>query len=101
MKNEAYLNLAPTPHTICEGAREALSLIPEKTDQELYFPAEPEAEEPQEEEEEPVVEPTYTAVTEIEGKNPKTEGWYEKVGEDYVLTTDEEPVEEKIYYVKN
>lgn len=94
MKNEAYLNLAPTPHTIREGAREALSLIPEKTDQELYFPAEPE-------EEEPVVEPTYTAVTETEGMNPKTAGWYEKVDEEYVLTTDEEPVEGKTYYVKS
>lgn len=99
MKNEAYLNLAPTPHTICEGAREAFSLIPEKTDHELYFPAEPEVEEPQEEEEE--VEPTYTAVEDVTGKNPSTEGWYEKVEENYVLTEDEEPVDGKVYYVKN
>jgi hypothetical protein len=47
---------------------------------------------------------TYAAVDKTgsgySSKNPKTEGWYEKVGEDYVLTTDEEPVEEKIYYVR-
>jgi hypothetical protein len=94
MKNEAYLNLAPTPHTIREGAREAFSLIPEKTDQELYFPAEPE-------EEEQEVEPTYTAVDDVVGKNPHTLGWYELVENEYVLTEDEEPAEGKTYYVKN
>ena len=48
MKNEGYLNISPVPHTILEAAREALSEIQEKTDQELYFPVVEEVEEEEE-----------------------------------------------------
>ena len=49
-KNEGFLNVIPMPHTVGEAFREALSEIPEKTDQELYFPEESQNEEPDEEE---------------------------------------------------
>ena len=39
-KDESFLNVVPMPHTVGETFREALSEIPEKTDQELYFPEE-------------------------------------------------------------
>ena len=39
-KDESFLNVVPMPHTLGETFREALSEIPEKTDQELYFPEE-------------------------------------------------------------
>ncbi len=40
-----------------------------------------------------------TAVTSTTGKNPKNEGWYVKVGNDYVLTTDTTPGENTTYYI--
>jgi hypothetical protein len=46
----------------------------------------------------PVTEVTYEAVTPTEGANPKTSGWYEKDGSNYVLTTDETVGEQKTYY---
>lgn len=45
--------------------------------------------------------PTYTAVSETTGKNPKTEGWYVKDGENYVATTDTTPKTGTTYYVKS
>lgn len=39
------LNLNGAPHTICEIGRESLSMVPEKTDEELYAP-QPEEEKP-------------------------------------------------------
>lgn len=39
------------------------------------------------------------AVTTTTGKNPKSEGWYVKSGDDYVLTTDTTPQENTTYYV--
>lgn len=41
---------------------------------------------------------TYTAVTDTTDKNPKTEGWYVKDGEDYVLTEDTTPQASTTYY---
>lgn len=46
----------------------------------------------------PVTEVTYETVTPTEGANPKTSGWYEKDGSNYVLTTDETVGEQKTYY---
>lgn len=43
---------------------------------------------------------TYTEVETPTG-NPSTQGWYEKVGESYVLTTDDTVQSEKTYYTKN
>ena len=40
----------------------------------------------------------YTAVTPTGNENPKEEGWYEKSGNDYVLTTDTTITEGKTYY---
>lgn len=39
-----------------------------------------------------------TAVTSTTGKNPKNEGWYVKVGNEYELTTDTTPGENTTYY---
>lgn len=93
-ENEGYRNVIPVPHTLGETFREALSEIPEKTDHELYFPVE---EEEEEEEEQVVV--NYVAVEDVEGKIPSALGWYEKNGDEYVLTQDNEPVEGKTYYI--
>ena len=41
---------------------------------------------------------TYTAVTPIGTENPVTEGWYEKNGEDYVLSEDTTVNASKTYY---
>ena len=46
-------------------------------------------------------QPTYTAVTVTEGKNPAEEGWYEEAGGVYTLTADTEPAEGKTYYTKD
>ena len=46
----------------------------------------------------PVTSTSYTAVTPAQGDNPKANGWYEKVGADYVLTTDTEVDDQKTYY---
>ena len=43
---------------------------------------------------------TYDAVTPEAGDNPKTEGWYEVVNGQYVLTDDEEVASGKTYYAK-
>lgn len=90
--NEGYRNVIPVPHTIGETFREALSEITEKTDQELYFPTDNEDQGEQ-------VVVTYVPVDDVEGKIPSALGWYEKSGEDYVLTEDNEPVEGKTYYI--
>lgn len=45
-------------------------------------------------------EPTYTAVTNPTG-NPKTQGWYEKSGDTYVLTEDTTVQSGKTYYTKS
>lgn len=48
---------------------------------------------------------TYTKVTNTTGKNPSTEGWFERTGTSpnytYTLTTDTTPSSSKSYYVKN
>lgn len=41
---------------------------------------------------------SYKAVTATTGKNPASEGWYEKNGTEYTLTTDTEPESGKTYY---
>lgn len=41
----AGLKLDDAPHTFCETARECLSVVPEKTDKELYAQPEEEDEE--------------------------------------------------------
>lgn len=46
------------------------------------------------------VEATYTAVTNPTG-NPSTQGYYEKVGDTYVLTEDTTPQSGKTYYTKS
>ena len=43
---------------------------------------------------------TYTAVTPQTGDNPMANGWYEKVNNVYVRTTDTYVVSRKIYYSK-
>ncbi len=43
---------------------------------------------------------TFTAVETTTGKNPAEEGWFEKVGDKYVLTTDTEPAVGKTYYTR-
>lgn len=43
---------------------------------------------------------TYTEVETPTG-NPSTQGWYEKVGDSYVLTTDNTVKSDKTYYTKN
>ena len=43
---------------------------------------------------------TYTAVTNPTG-NPKTQGWYEKSGDTYVLTEDTTVQFGKTYYTKS
>lgn len=43
---------------------------------------------------------SYDAVTPAGTENPSTEGWYEKVNDEYVLTTDTEVDSEKAYYEK-
>lgn len=45
-------------------------------------------------------EPTYTAVDTPTG-NPSTQGWYEKSGDDYVLTADTSVQSGKTYYTKS
>ena len=49
--------------------------------------------------------PTYTAVADPTGKNPASEGWYERSGESepytYTLTEDTEPGQDKTYYTKD
>lgn len=45
-------------------------------------------------------QPTYTAVTNPTG-NPKTQGWYEKSGDSYVLTEDTTVQSGKTYYTKS
>lgn len=45
-------------------------------------------------------QPTYTAVTNPTG-NPKTQGYYEKVGDSYVLTEDTTVQTGKTYYTKS
>lgn len=42
---------------------------------------------------------TYEAVSDASG-NPKEQGWYEKSGNDYVLTSDESVTEFKTYYTR-
>jgi hypothetical protein len=46
------------------------------------------------------VSEAYTAVADTTGKNPKSEGWYVKSGENYVATTDTTPQTGTTYYVK-
>ena len=43
----------------------------------------------------------YTEVADTTGKNPSTEGWYEKDGDNYVASTDTEPAAGKTYYVRS
>lgn len=47
---------------------------------------------------------TYTPVADTAGKNPATEGWYERSGEEgsyvYTLTEDTEPGQDKTYYTR-
>lgn len=45
-------------------------------------------------------EPTYTAVDDPSG-DPSTQGWYEKSGDDYVLTADTSVQSGKTYYTKS
>lgn len=47
-----------------------------------------------------VATPTYTAVSNPTG-NPSTQGWYEKSGNNYVLTSDTTVTEGKTYYTKS
>lgn len=48
---------------------------------------------------------TYTPVADTAGKNPATEGWYERSGEEgsyvYTLTEDTEPGQDKTYYTRS
>lgn len=48
---------------------------------------------------------TYTPVADTAGKNPATEGWYERSGEEgsyeYTLTQDTEPGQDKTYYTRS
>jgi len=44
---------------------------------------------------------TYSAVADTTGKNPASEGWYEKVGDNYVLTEDTVAAAGKTYYTKD
>lgn len=44
---------------------------------------------------------TYTVVTPDTGDNPSTEGWYEKSGDVYTLSTDSAVDADKTYYVKS
>lgn len=41
---------------------------------------------------------TFTAVQSTTGKNPAQEKWYEKIGDEYIRTTDTEPASGKTYY---
>lgn len=43
---------------------------------------------------------SYSAVTPAGTENPKEEGWFEKVDDEYVLSTDTEVDSEKTYYEK-
>ena len=49
----------------------------------------------------PAVTYTYTAVENPTGQNPKTKGWYEKVGNSYILSQDTEATESKTYYTRS
>ena len=44
---------------------------------------------------------TYTAVDDTTGKNPATEGWYEKDGDVYTLTEDTTPQAGTTYYIRS
>lgn len=44
---------------------------------------------------------TYSEVTPAGTENPQSGGWYEKVGENYVLTTDTEVASGKTYYTRS
>lgn len=48
---------------------------------------------------------TYTPVADTTGKNPQSEGWYERSGEEgsytYTLTTDTTPDAQKTYYTRS
>lgn len=46
----------------------------------------------------PVTDVTYSSVTPTGTENPKEEGWYEKSGNDYILSTDTTVTEGKTYY---
>lgn len=46
----------------------------------------------------PVTDVAYSSVTPTGTENPKNEGWYEKSGNDYILTTDTTVTEGKTYY---
>lgn len=48
----------------------------------------------------PATGATYTEASPVDGDNPKTNGWYEKVGDAYVKTTDTTVDASKTYYVK-
>lgn len=48
----------------------------------------------------PATGATYTEASPVEGDNPKANGWYEKVGDAYVKTTDTTVDASKTYYVK-
>lgn len=41
---------------------------------------------------------SYSSVTPVGTENPKTEGWFEKSGDEYFLTADETVDSEKTYY---
>lgn len=43
----------------------------------------------------------YDKVADTTGKNPATEGWFEKSGNDYIATSDTTPTAGKDYYVNN
>ena len=44
---------------------------------------------------------TYTPVTPVGNENPKEEGWYEKVDNNYILTEDTEVDALKTYYERS
>lgn len=46
----------------------------------------------------PTPTPTYVPVTPVGTENPSEEGWYEKSGDNYILTEDTSVVEGKTYY---
>lgn len=48
----------------------------------------------------PATGATYTEASPVDGDNPKANGWYEKVGDAYVKTTDTTVDASKTYYVK-
>lgn len=48
----------------------------------------------------PATGATYTEASPVDGDNPKAKGWYEKVGDAYVKTTDTTVDASKTYYVK-